>query len=144
MIALSSQFVMSTEIECLTVLPRGTGQPAMARLLELMHGLAPTLPGSSGIFNAYGRVYIDCGHLEMALCECASPYLLPQILERQQGLVARAVSQLSDEGHTFMLANNNHSGLLQPGCPIWGAHENHMTELHPCQFGDRILPGALT
>lgn len=140
MVPLSSQFVMSTELECLTVLEGRTASQAIERFFEIMRGLAPTLPGPSGIFNAYGRVYIDCGHLEMALCECASPYLLPQMVERQQGLIARAVAQLREEGFEFMLANNNHSGLLRADCPIWGAHENHMTELHPSEFGHWILP----
>jgi hypothetical protein len=34
-----------------------------------------TLSGHGGIFNPYGKVYCDCGHIEIAEIECDSPYV---------------------------------------------------------------------
>ncbi|MBN1852626.1 MAG: proteasome accessory factor PafA2 family protein [Pirellulales bacterium] len=142
----NSQFVMSTELECLTSIRKGDSSVRewASRFFDVMATLAPALPAVSGIFNGYGRVYIDCGHMELALAECESPYLLARIVERQQSLVRQAVVKLQEEGIQLLLASNNHSGLLQAHCPIWGSHENHMTERHPSEFGEMILPFLTT
>lgn len=142
----SAEFVVSTEQECLTAV-EGTDElqriaKALGRFLEIMRRLAPSLPcPSHGFFNPYGRVYVDYGgHLEMAAVEDSCPYSLVLINARQQELASRAVAQMAEEGCLFVLANNNHSGLLQPGAAIWGAHENYLVERHPSQFGELILP----
>lgn len=142
----SSQFVMSTELECLTCALHANADigATFGRFFDIMKTLAPTLPAVSGIFNAYGRVYVDVGHIELAMAECDSPYLLASVVERQQTLVSQAIERLSQEGHRFLLANNNHSGLLQPGCPIWGSHENYLTEQHATTFTEAILPFLVT
>lgn len=142
----SNQFVMSTELECLTSIRGGNGSRGawVKRFFDVMTTLAPTLPATSGIFNGYGRIYVDCGHMELALAECDSPYLLALVAERQQCLVRQAVARLHEEGVQLLLANNNHSGFLGAECPTWGSHENHMTERHPSQFGEMILPFLTT
>ncbi len=141
----SSQFVMSIENECLTaVLTDRGGGSATERLFDAMRSLAPTLPATAGIFNGYGRVYVDCGHIETAACECDSPYALVSVIESQQRLLAKAVAQLAAEGRCVVLANNNHSGLLHVGCPVWGAHENFLVEEHPSSFAELILPFLAT
>lgn len=141
----STQFVMSIENECLTVVraARGGGS-AIDRLFDVMRSLAPTLPATAGIFNGYGRIYLDCGHVEMAACEADSPFSLVSVIESQQRLLAKAVAQLAAEGRHVMLANNNHSGLLHTGCPVWGAHENFLVEEHPSSFAELILPFLAT
>ncbi len=146
MIPVNNEFMMSTELECLTTISDSEENrgPVFERFIETLSELAPSLPCSSGIFNAYGRVYIDCGHIELAASECSSPYDLPSIVDRQQCLVRQAVAKLQQDGVELLLANNNHSGLLTTDCPTWGAHENYLTELHPKEFGDLILPFLVT
>ena len=140
------KFLMSTEEECLTAVPDQPDLAAFAtgRLLAILPQLSPSLPGIGGVFNTYGRVYPDCGHVELAAIECDSPYVLPAIVERQHTLVTQAVAQLAAEGTRLILANNNHSGLLQSGCHVWGSHENYMTDQHPARFGRWILPFLVT
>jgi len=142
-----AKFIMSTEFELLTSTPRANAKCmfAVRRLMEILASLAPSLSGVTGLFNGYGRIYVDCGgHLELAIAECDSPYQLALIVERQQRLVAKALAQLRSEGHELLLANNNHSGLLQNNCPIWGTHENYLTEQHPKEFAHQILPFLCT
>ncbi len=59
-------------------------------------------------------------------------------------LATRAVEQLAAEGTKLILANNNHSGLLGDGCPVWGDHENYLVEQHPQTFAEQILPFLVT
>ena len=143
---LNADVVVSTELECLTSTPQepSAAPAAMEGLLQAMSELAPTLPGPGGIFNPYGRAYIDCSHIELALIECDSPYVLAQIVECQQYLVARARDCLAARGMDLLLANNNYSGVLQAGCPVWGSHENYLVEQHPSQFTELILPFLVT
>jgi pup-ligase protein len=143
----SNQFVMSTELECLTSVRgrKGATDRWLEHFFEVMATLAPTLPARSGIFNAYGCIYVDCGfHIELAMAECDSPYLLAQVVEQQQELVRQAVARLLEGGIRLLLANNNHSGVLESGCPVWGSHENYSTERHPKEFGKMILPFLTT
>ena len=138
--------VMGSEIECLTVVPGRAMSPetAACRFVELIADQAPSLPAVQGIFNGYGKVYCDMGHVELAPIECDDPYLLPSIFERMQILATRAVEQLADQGIELVLANNNHSGLLTSESPYWGSHENYLTERHPRMFGSSILPFLVT
>ena len=142
----NADFLMSTELECLTCTPDAPEHvaPAMEELLRTMAELVPTLPGPGGIFNGYGRAYVDSGHIELSMAECHSPYVLPLVVERQQAVVSRAREQMAARGINLLLANNNHSGLLQRGCAVWGAHENYLVEQHPTQFTDLILPFLVT
>lgn len=144
--AVNSDFLMSTEEECLTATPDAPEQVdvAMHELLRAMSSLAPTLPGPAGLFNVYGRAYIDCGHIELAMPECHSPYVLALVAERQRRVVAAARDQLAKRGTRLLLANNNHSGLLHRGCPVWGAHENYLVERHPTEFTPLVLPFLVT
>lgn len=140
------RFVMSTELELLTTVPENPEATPMAieELFGVLAELAPTLPGPSGLFNGYGRIYQDCGHVELAICECDSPYTLPLIVEQQQTLVARAVERLKKQRINLLLAANNHSGVLTRGCPVWGAHENYCVDRHPRTFSTDILPFLVT
>lgn len=137
--------IVSTELECLTTtLGSADRRPAYGKFLDNLSKQSPSLPCSSGIFNFFGRVYIDCGHVEVAASECASPYDLPLILECQQDLMRLAIAQLQQEGTRLLLANNNHSGLLTDDCPTWGAHENYLTEVHPVELRELMLPFLVT
>jgi hypothetical protein len=143
----AGQFLMSTETECHTsIWPReGLPERVLFQLVDTMAKLAPSLPGAPGHFNGYGRFYVDLNaHLELAACECATPYQLPGIVERQQLLASRAVAKLTEQGHQILLANNNHSGLLTAATATWGAHENYLVEIRPEQFTERILPFLVT
>ncbi len=139
-------FFMSTELECLTCVPEDPERlsQALDGLLMCLSSLAPTVLGSGGLFNGYGRVYGDCGHLELALAECHSPYVLPLIVERQQWLVRQAAARLAGQGTRILVACNNHSGLLTRGCAVWGAHENHTVPVHPSKWTEAILPFLVT
>ena len=142
MLTINPDTVVSTELECLTCVLKTTPDCAspVGELFRVMKEFAPTLPGPSGNHNAYGRVYVDSGHVELGMCECRSPYMLPLIIERQQNVIAQALSKMAEGGVRLLLANNNHSGLLQQGCPVWGSHENYLTDAHPKKWGDLILP----
>jgi len=147
--AREAEFVVSVEQECLTIVD-GANDPlqlgrALFRFLQVLAKLAPSLSCGAGIFNAYGRVYVDIGeHLEFAALECESSYLLPLLVERQQVLAARALRQLWDEGLRLRLANNNHSGLLHGKTTTWGAHENYLVERRPAEFTEAVLPFLVT
>jgi hypothetical protein len=145
---LEDRFLLSIEQEYHTTVD-GTGQfpdalQAIQKMLSTMSKLAPSLPGSSGFYNGYGRVYEDCGHVEFALAECDSPYQLVLINEQQQILAAQALASLRREGVPLRLFNNNHSGFLHPRSATWGSHENYLVELHPTRFTDLILPFLVT
>ncbi len=143
----TTDFYMGTELECLTCVPECPDQVSMAigKLLDQLAGLAPSIDGPSGLFNAYGRIYPDCGHIELAICECDSPYLVPILVERQQLLVREAAARVAaEDGIQLLIACNNHSGVLQRGCPVWGAHENHTVPIHPKEFTQDILPFLVT
>src|SRR5215212_10162506 len=140
--SVSNQFLFSTEEENLTATPENPEHvgAAVETFLSIGRRLAPSMPAVSGYFNAYGRVYVDSGHIELAAAECDDAYLLPILVEKQHRLAAQAVSQMAARGLRLILANNNHSGLLSDGCAVWGAHQNHLVEKHPSEFTDLILP----
>jgi tetratricopeptide (TPR) repeat protein len=142
----SSQFIVSIEAECLTAVPENPAEmsEAVEIFLKRLALHAPSLTGSSGMFNGYGKIYCDCGHIELAMVECDCPYAAALIFERLQTLASRAVADLSARGIHLVLANNNHSGRLQDGCAVWGTHENYLTEQHPSSFTDEILPFLVT
>src|SRR3954470_1637806 len=84
----NAEFVMGLENECLTAVeddPDARSRNlALGAFLGGMSRLAPSLPGPSGMFNGYGRVYLDLNrHLELASAECDSPFLLADLVERQ-------------------------------------------------------------
>jgi len=147
----TGEFVMGIENECLTAV---AGTPALdargkalASFFESLHGLAPSLPGpgGSGLFNGYGRVYLDLNaHLELASAECDSPLLLASLVERQQQLVEIAVEAAARHAPRLILANNNHDGLLRACAPTWGSHESYWVERHPSSLADAILPFLVT
>src|SRR5437868_3470930 len=132
--AVTADFLLSTEIECLTALegPGAAEKPeheraaAVARFLALLRCLAPSLPGPLGFFNGYGRVYVDNDHLEWATAECDSPYALALLVEQQQQMAATALARLAREGSHLVLANNNYDGVLHPATATWGTHENYL------------------
>jgi proteasome accessory factor A len=143
-----ADFIVSTELECMVTIEggehAGSELSALERLIGELARLAPSLYGPAGLFNGYGRVYVDCGHLELAACECATPYELVSVLERLQRLVARALSKVRAAGIPLRLANNNHSGLLNAEAPTWGSHENYLVERRPSRLTRRILPFLVT
>lgn len=109
-------------------------------LLRLLPQVAPCLPGPSGAFVGYGRVYVDCGHLELATAECADPFLLPGVLERLERTVGHALERIPPEFGSLELVANNHEGLLRRGARTWGTHENYLVDRHPPSFGHQFLP----
>lgn len=140
------EFIVSIETECLTAVPdspEGVCE-AINRFLGHLACQSPTLPAHGGVFTTYGKVYPDCGHIELAAIECDSPYTAPLIVERLYLLVAQATSRLAADGVRLVLANNNHSGLLCSGCSTWGSHENYLVDQHPAAFTDEILPFLVT
>ena len=142
----NSQFIVSIETECLTAVP---SQPesvrrAVTAFLRNWALQAPSLAATSGVFNAYARTYCDCGHIEIAMIECDSPYSAATLFEQQQILAARGVAMLSAEGIDLVLSNNTYSGLLKTGCPVWGTHENYLVDTHPSAFTQQILPFLVT
>ncbi len=142
----NSQFIVSIETECLTAVPRrpeSVGRVVSA-FLRYWARHAPSLAATSGVFNAYARTYCDCGHIEIAMIECDSPYTAATVFEQQQMLAERTVAMLSAEGIDLVLSNNTYSGLLRRGCPVWGTHENYLVETHPSEFTEQILPFLVT
>jgi len=143
-----ASFAMGLETECLTVEAEpahGRRGGASERLLELLDEIAPSLRGPTGIFQGYGRIYLDLGHVEVATCECDSPFRLVSVYERQQSLVREAVRRLADEGGAILLANTNHNGVIEPRSTVtWGSHENYAVPVDPAQFADRLVPFAAT
>ncbi len=142
----SARFLLSVEEECLTVAGR-TRETAdtVGRFLNALSELAPALPGSSGLFNAYGRVYEDVGgHLEFALLECDSPLALVGAIETQYALAARALARLRAEGRALRLSGTKHSGLLQVHTAVWGLHENYLIERPARELCERMLPFLAT
>src|SRR4051812_47722252 len=91
-------FLFSTEEELLTALPDHPSRigGAVGKFLSIGRRLAPSLPCPAGYFNAYGRVYADSGHIELAASECDDPYRLPILVEKQHRLAARAVAQMAE------------------------------------------------
>jgi hypothetical protein len=143
---LRERFLFSTEEECLTALPDKPEltKIAIKKFLSIGRRLAPSLPCPAGYFNGYGRVYADMSHIELAAMECDDPYLLTAVVEKQHSISAQIVAEMEKEDFRFVLANNNHSGLLQTDCPVWGAHENYLTEKHPSKLTDLLLPFLVT
>jgi hypothetical protein len=147
MAATIRHFLMGIETECLTVAAPGNDCTAtLDGFLDIMARLAPSLRGPGGLFNGYGRVYVDGNyHLELASAECDSPYALAEIVACQQQLVAHAVRRLKDSrGMDLILANNNHAGRLRDGSPTWGMHENYLVARPPAELADRLLPFLVT
>lgn len=141
-------FLCGVELECQSFAedgPAGRPDPRTLGALVSTHSCAaPALQGRTGFFNAYGRVYLDWGHYELASAECASPYDVPGVLERQEQLLAEALAAERRAGRRLRLANNNHSGLLEPDAATWGAHESYLVERDPQGFGPAILPFLCT
>jgi tetratricopeptide (TPR) repeat protein len=146
MTAPNSQFLVSLETECLTALPSRPEHldRAVAAFLRAWALQAPSMSASSGVFNGYARTYCDCGHIEIAMIECDSPYTATVLFEQTHILAARTVAMLSAEGIDLVLSNNTYSGLLQNGSPVWGSHENYLVEQHPSGFTEQILPFLVT
>ena len=142
------EFLCGIELECQSFVEDGpAGKPegqALDRLLNAHYSAAPALRGRTGFFNAYGRVYLDWGHYELATAECSSPYDVPSVLERQELLLAGVLAKLRRENLRLRIANNNHSGLLDVAAPTWGAHESYLVEREPSTFGPSILPFLCT
>jgi hypothetical protein len=142
----NSQFIVSIETECLTAVPSHpeSVSRAVTAFLRNWARQAPSLAATSGVFNAYARTYCDCGHIEIAMIECDSPYAAAVVFEQQQILATRTVALLSAEGIDLVLSNNTYSGLLRKGCPVWGTHENYLVDTHPSTFTEQILPFLVT
>jgi hypothetical protein len=140
-------FLIGVETECLTAFKHhGECDSILKTFLTLVARLAPSLCGPGGLFNGYGRVYVDGNrHLELASAECDSPYALAEVVACQQQLVAHAVQRLKDcRGIELILANNNHAGRLRDGSPTWGMHENYLVTRPPAELADRLLPFLVT
>lgn len=146
MTSLKPDILIGVETECLTAVPRDPASlgEAIALFLDRLRHLAPSLRAYGGLFNPYGKVYCDCGHIELATIECDSPYTVPLIMERLEILAAQAVAQMAAQGVHFVLANNNHSGLLTRNCPTFGDHENYLVDRHPSAFTEEMLPFLVT
>lgn len=141
--------VMGVKTEFLTALQYGAKarlehSNAVAELLAEHASLSPSLPGPSGTFNGYGRLYADGMHVETATAECSDPFGLVAMQERQELLLASATFRLHDRGIELMLSNCNHSGLLTDDAPTWGSHGNYLVASPPETLADRMLPFLAT
>jgi hypothetical protein len=145
---LQPEFLMSIDAECFTAMPRASGDfGRVANLHALVESIAqevPSLPAPTGVFTGYGRVYLDCCHVELAAAECASPYEVPVILEQLERLVALAAAHLREQGTVVLVGTSTHSGRLGPRAPSWGAHENYLLGKSPAELADRALPFLVT
>lgn len=146
--AWTTDFLFSTELECQGYLEGGGRHEetlgAVSKLLSRFPKELPCISDGCGWFTPYGRVYVDCGHLELAALECDDPYVLPSILERMQLLCRRVIAKLEAPADRLRLANNNHSGLLRRDGATWGSHENYLVERQPATFTAGILPFLAT
>ena len=147
--ASGSACVLSIEQECQTTVEGAPGpgciEAALSRFMRAFRDLAPTLPGPQGLFNGYGRVYVDVHqHLELAAVECDTPYVLAQVVETQYDLVRKAAAKVRDEGLDLLLLNNNHSGLLRPDTAFWGTHENYLIDRPALSLVDLAMPFLVT
>ncbi len=145
----SSRCLFSIEQECQTTVEAADGEAqiseALRRFLKIFGGLAPSLPGEGGLFNGYGRVYVDINHhLEFSALECDSPYVLAQMVDAQYELAMRATVELELRGLKLLLVNNNHNGLLRPGTAFWGTHENYLIDGPAQDLADLTLPFLVT
>jgi len=143
----STDCVLSIEQECQTTFesPDRISPELFRMFFEEMSRLAPALTGSAGIFNGYGRVYVDThAHLEFAFCECDDPYRLTQVVETQYDLARRATAALVDRDVRMLLVNNNHCGLLTPQTAFWGTHENYLIDQPAPTLTDLALPFLVT
>ena len=145
----SSRCLFSIEQECQTTVEATDGaaqiSEALDRFLEIFGRLAPSLPGDGGLFNAYGRVYVDINHhLEFSAIECDSPYVLAQMVETQYQLATRATAKLERSGWKLLLVNNNHSGLLRTRTAFWGTHENYLIDGPAQDLAELTLPFLVT
>ena len=144
-----SRCMFSIEQECQTTVEASNGATlvpeALPRFLKILGRLAPSLPGEGGLFNAYGRVYVDINyHLEFSALECDSPYVLAQMVETQYELATRATAELARSGLKLLLVNNNHNGLLRPETAFWGTHENYLIDGPAQDLADLTLPFLVT
>jgi len=144
-----SRCLFSIEQECQTTIETagGAGQiaEALERFLEILGRLAPSVRGEGGLFNAYGRVYVDINHhLEFSAIECDSPYVLAQMVDTQYELATRAAAELEQSGVKLLLVNNNHSGLLRSRTAFWGTHENYLIDGPAKDLADLTLPFLVT
>ena len=138
-------FLMGLETECQTGFgPAAQTGDAVLRLFEELGKLAPSLPCGGGLFNAYGRVYLDGSHLELASAEADSPYQLAQFVEQQETLVRSAMATVQAGGFECRLSNANHDGLLRDGAPSWGTHENYLLGVAPSTLIGPMLPFLAT
>ena len=153
----SSRCLFSLEQECQTTVEATDGEAQISetlrRFLKIFGDLAPSLPGEGGLFNAYGRVYVDINHhLEFSALECDSPYVLAQMVDTQYGLATKATAELERRGGRsakgggvkLLLVNNNHNGLLRPETAFWGTHENYLIDGPAQDLADLTLPFLVT
>ncbi|QDS97214.1 proteasome accessory factor PafA2 family protein [Adhaeretor mobilis] len=130
-------FVMGVEEECLTL----GSHIDMDRMFVAIQSLAPTLRACpSGIFTPLGRIYLDGSHLELASAEAGSPWILADIVARQQQLVAEAIQSVAGAGGSLEFANINYSGLLRSGACTWGTHENYLVNRPVSWFAEQMIP----
>ena len=146
---LDPRCLFSVEHECQTTVEAdggaALGPAALGRFLEILGGLAPSLACEGGLFNAYGRVYVDINHhLELSAIECDSPYVLAQMVEAQNALAVKAAAELERTGMKLLLVNNNHDGLLRPGTAFWGTHENYLIDGAAADYAELALPFLVT
>ncbi len=104
----------------------------------------PAVAGPTGVFTGYGRIYCDCGHVELASAECDDPFELTSMMERLQRVVVRAATGLRESGIQMDLANCNHAGLLCRSSETWGSHGNYLVRCNPGSLADALLPFLAT
>ncbi len=141
--------LFSIEQECQTTIGGVGDDPriplALREFLGIVGKLAPSLPGPAGLFNGYGRVYVDIGnHLEFAAIECDSPTVLTQVVEAQYALAKKAARELAESGTHLMLVNNNHDELLRQGIAVWGTHENYLIDVPANDIAPLAIPFLAT
>ena len=137
-------FVMGSETECLTVMAPGADRGDVYRqFFAAVASLCPSLPGQDGLFVPLGRIYVDGEHLELATCECDSPFALASVQQGLETLAAEAAQRVHPAG-TLRLWSIGYSGSLSPAGVAWGHHSNHLVPCLPGRLAPLMTPFLAT
>src|SRR5262249_13043768 len=108
---------------------RASSSHVLQRLMDAVRNLVPTLAdrrSHGGMFLANGsRLYIDCGHPELATVECTTPDELVRYILAGDRLLSDACRKLVEArvvADTFLARSNIGYG---PYPTTWGCHESY-------------------
>lgn len=141
-------FGLETEYAFAAHGPRGVrlaSNVALPPLLDAVRGLTPTLPDRRshvGMFLANGsRLYIDCGHPELATAEVTSPTHLCRYVLAGDALLGRAVRQTLQDVRTIRSIFLGRSNIgYGPQGTSWGCHESYSYVSSPAEIQRLLIP----